>query len=98
MIVRILKYAGLALLVQLIFLAAFIFLMVELEVKDPGTIGMAIIMLYIWLLFFLPPGHGHGGELLFAPVTAVFYSLVFGQIMTMLKKPRAWKRKRSWDG
>ena len=85
---RFLKYALLALAVQVILIAIFLFLMFTLDVRDPGPIGMAVIWIYLWPLLVLPQGHGHGGELFFMPVTAVFYAFIYGIVMAIIRRPK----------
>ena len=80
---RFLKYFGLALILQVVFLIAYLAIHPEGDVPT----DFLVFMFYLWPLLLLPTsGGGHGGELLFAPITIFIHSLVFAKAITFFKK------------
>jgi len=87
---RILGYGFLFFVAQIVFLILWVWLNIALHpTKLPFE--SLILYLYLWpLMIVSPTGTGsHGGELFFAPVAAIIYSLIFGIVVN------AWRNSKS---
>ena len=87
---RFLKYSLLAFVIQIVLIAIFLYWIFNFD-KDPGPQVWAVAWVYIWPLLVLPQGqgHSHGGELFFMPITAIFYALIYGVVMAIIRRPKS---------
>ncbi len=82
---RFFVYTGAAFLVQIVVLLSVLVILNVMDVKDTGGwVEWPIIALYLWPLFLLKM-QGHGGELLFAPLTVLLYSVIIGLFVAYRK-------------
>jgi hypothetical protein len=86
---RILGYAFLFFIAQILLLILWVWLAIALDIKET-PFDIVILYLYLWPLMILgTPSGSHGGELFFAPVAAIIYALIFGFLMN------AWRNSQS---
>lgn len=81
-----LKYFALIFLLNAVFLVAYVAL------HPPGDIATDSIVFfyYLWPLFILPlSGGGHGGELLFAPITILINSAIMAKTIQYFHSRRS---------